>query len=54
VGEINLSWFGEGDTVILKAVIPPKIEESNKLLGQARSGAKRAGIKRADLKPALN
>jgi AbrB family looped-hinge helix DNA binding protein len=45
--------IGEGDAVILKAITPPKIEEFNKLLGQARSAAKRARIKRADLKSAI-
>ena len=45
--------IGEGDAVILKAITPPKIEEFNKLVGQARSAAKRAGIKRADLKPTI-
>jgi AbrB family looped-hinge helix DNA binding protein len=45
--------IGEGDSVILKTITPPKIEEFNKLLSQARSAAKRAGIKRADLKSAI-
>lgn len=39
--------------VILKAITRPKIEEFNKLLGQARSAVKKAGIKRADLKSAI-
>jgi len=39
--------------VILKTITPPKIEEFNKLLRQARSAAQRAGIKRADLKSAI-
>jgi len=45
--------IGEGDAVILKAIAPPKVEEFDKLLGQARSAAKKAGIKRADLKSAI-
>src|ERR1700730_17927878 len=45
--------IGEGDSVILKTITPPKIEEFNKLLNQARSAAKRAGMKRADLKSAI-
>jgi len=45
--------IGEGDAVILKTITRPKIEEFNKLLGQARSAAKKAGIKRADLKSAI-
>lgn len=45
--------IGEGDAVILKTITPPKINEFRKLLGQARSVAKRAGIKRADVKSAI-
>jgi AbrB family looped-hinge helix DNA binding protein len=45
--------IGEGDTVILKTITPPKIEEFHKLLGEAHSAAKRAGIKRAHLKSAI-
>lgn len=45
--------IGEGDAVILKTITPPKIDEFSKLLGQARSAAKRAGIKRADVKSAI-
>jgi AbrB family looped-hinge helix DNA binding protein len=44
--------IGEGDAVILKTITPPKLEEFNKLLGQAHAAAKRAGIK-ADLKSAI-
>jgi AbrB family looped-hinge helix DNA binding protein len=45
--------IGEGDAVILKAITPPKVGEFSKLLGQARSAAKKAGIKSADLKSAI-
>ncbi len=45
--------IGEGDAVILKTISPPKITEFTKLLGQARSAARRAGIKRAHLKSAI-
>lgn len=45
--------IGEGDAVILKTINPPKIEEFNKLLDQARSAAKRAGITRVDVKAAI-
>lgn len=45
--------IGEGDAVILKTITPPKIDEFSRLLGQARSVAKRAGIKRADVKSAI-
>jgi AbrB family looped-hinge helix DNA binding protein len=45
--------IGEGDSVILKTITPPRIEEFNKLLSQARSAAKKAGIKKADLKSTI-
>ena len=45
--------IGKGDAVILKAITPPKIEEFSKLIGQARSAAKRAGITKADVKSAI-
>lgn len=45
--------IGEGDAVILKTISPPRIEEFHKLLGQARSAAKKAGIKRPDVKSAI-
>jgi len=41
---------GEKDTVILKAISPPKMEEFDKLIGDARKQARRAGLKRSDLK----
>jgi AbrB family looped-hinge helix DNA binding protein len=46
--------IGEGDAVILKTITSPKIEEFDRLLGQARSAAKSAGIKRAHLKSAID
>lgn len=45
--------IGEGDAVILKAIIPPKIEQFGSLLAQARSQARRAGIKKSNLKRAI-
>ena len=45
--------IGEGDAVILKTITPPKLEEFQELLSQARAEAKRAGIKKADLKSAI-
>jgi AbrB family looped-hinge helix DNA binding protein len=41
---------GEKDTVILKTISPPKMEEFDKLIGDARKQARRAGLKRSDLK----
>jgi AbrB family looped-hinge helix DNA binding protein len=45
--------IGEGNAVILKTINPPKIEEFHRLLGQARSAARKAGMKRADVKSAI-
>lgn len=41
---------GEKDTVILKAISPPKMEEFDRLLTKAREQAKRAGLRKADVK----
>jgi AbrB family looped-hinge helix DNA binding protein len=41
---------GEKDTVILKAISPPKMDEFDRLVTQARKQARRAGLKRADVK----
>lgn len=41
---------GEKDTVILKTILPPKMEEFDRLVTQARKQARRAGLKRADVK----
>jgi AbrB family looped-hinge helix DNA binding protein len=46
--------IGEGDAVILKTITPPKLEEFQELLSQARTEAKRAGIKKADSKSAIS
>lgn len=43
---------GQGDAVILKIITPPKLDEFQGLLRQARAEAKKAGIKKADLKSA--
>ena len=45
--------IGEGDAVILKTITPPKLEEFQGLLSQARTEAKKAGIKKADLRSAI-
>lgn len=45
--------IGQGDAVILKVIAPPKLEEFERLLSQARTEAKKAGIRRADLKSAI-
>jgi AbrB family looped-hinge helix DNA binding protein len=45
--------IGQGDAVILKVITPPRLEEFEELLSQARAEAKKAGIKKADLKAAI-
>jgi hypothetical protein len=45
--------IGQGDTVILKVIAPPKLEDFQELLSQARAEAKKAGVKKADLKSAI-
>jgi AbrB family looped-hinge helix DNA binding protein len=45
--------IGQGDAVILKVITPPKLEEFQGPLGQARAEAKKAGIQKADLKFAI-
>jgi len=41
---------GEKDTVILKTISPPTMEEFDRLIAQARKQARRAGLKRSDMK----
>ena len=41
---------GEKDTVILKTIAPPTMEEFDRLIAQARKQARRAGLKRSDMK----
>src|SRR6266567_8952753 len=45
--------IGQGDAVILKVITPPRLEEFQELLSQARAEAKKAGVKKADLKSAI-
>ncbi|HKW18312.1 MAG TPA: AbrB/MazE/SpoVT family DNA-binding domain-containing protein [Terriglobales bacterium] len=45
--------IGQGDAVILKAITPPKIEEFQALLSQARAEGRKARIRKADLKSAI-
>lgn len=45
--------IGQGDAVILKTITPPKIEEFQELLSQARAETRKARIKKADLKSAI-
>jgi AbrB family looped-hinge helix DNA binding protein len=45
--------IGQGDAVILKTITPPKIEEFQKLLSQARAEGRKARIRKAELKSAI-
>ena len=45
--------IGQGDAVILKTITPPKIEEFQELLSQARADGRKARIRKADLKSAI-
>ena len=45
--------IGEGDAVILKAINPPRIEQFEALLAQAREEARRSRLKKSDLKAAI-
>jgi AbrB family looped-hinge helix DNA binding protein len=45
--------MGQGDAVILKVITPPRFEEFQELLSQARAEAKKVGVKKADLRSAI-
>jgi len=45
--------IGQGDAVVLKAITPPKLEEFDKLLAQARTEARKAGLRKSDVKRAI-
>lgn len=45
--------IGQGDAVILKTITPPKIEEFQELLSQARAEGRKARIRKANLKSAI-
>lgn len=44
---------GEKDTVILKAISPPSLEEFDDLITEARKQARRASLKRSDITAAI-
>ena len=44
---------GERDTVILKTISPPTMDEFDSLVAQARRQARRAGLKPSDVKAAV-
>ena len=41
--------LGENDVVILKAIVPPAMQEFNALIAQARKKAKEAGLRQSDI-----
>jgi AbrB family looped-hinge helix DNA binding protein len=45
--------IGQGDSVILKAITPPSMDEFKDLLKKARSSAKKAKLTDSDLKSAI-
>ncbi len=45
--------IGQGDTVILKSITPPSLDELDDLLAQASTQAKRAGMKPSDIQAAI-
>lgn len=45
--------LGDRDTVVLKRVAPPSVEDIRELLDDAASQAKQAGLSKADLKRAI-
>ncbi|HUF08397.1 MAG TPA: AbrB/MazE/SpoVT family DNA-binding domain-containing protein [Rhodothermales bacterium] len=44
---------GEKDTVILKAISPPSMEEFDNLIAEAKRQGRRAGMKRSDITAAI-
>ena len=44
---------GKGDTVILKSISPPPMEQFDVLLASARKSAKAVGLKKSDLVAAI-
>lgn len=44
---------GEGDTVILKKVIPPSLNAIRRLLQESQQYARRVGLTRSDVKQAI-
>ena len=44
---------GDGDTVVLRTVAAPDLEEFDELLAEARRAAKIAGLRRSDISAAI-
>ena len=45
--------LGEDDIVILKAIVPPAMQEFDDLIAQARKQAKEAGLRQSDITAAI-
>jgi AbrB family looped-hinge helix DNA binding protein len=45
--------IGQGDTVILKSITPPSMDEFQGLVAEASAQAKKAGMKKADVSAAI-
>jgi AbrB family looped-hinge helix DNA binding protein len=45
--------LGEDDVVILKAIVPPAMQEFDALIAQARKQAKEAGLRQSDITAAI-
>jgi AbrB family looped-hinge helix DNA binding protein len=45
--------MGKGDTVILRSIAPPSMDDFEDILAETRQSAKKAGLKKSDLKAAI-
>jgi AbrB family looped-hinge helix DNA binding protein len=45
--------IGQGDSVILKSITPPSMDEFPNLISEARTAARKAGGKPSDIKAAI-
>ena len=45
--------IGQGDSVILKSITPPSMDEFSDLISEARTAAKKTGGKPSDIKAAI-
>lgn len=45
---------GDKDTVILKAVVPPSLDDLDDLMKEAQKQARRAGLKQSDISGAID
>jgi len=44
---------GKDDVIILKAIVPPAMQEFDELIAEIRSQARKAGLKRSDISRAV-